>query len=128
MEVGVISFLEREVEQEWKLHGFARNALAVAVFVGEFGGCFIWGPLADRIGRKKAFIISNFALLSLGALSAASPNFWCLVVLRLLVGVSIGGIVVPFDNLLESASEEDQANLGYAMEFWWTFGTIFVNG
>lgn len=128
IEVGVITFLEKEVEKVWEISGFEKNCLAIAVFAGEFAGCFVWGPLADRIGRKKAFIISNFALLFLGCLSAAAPNFWSLVAMRCLVGISIGGIVVPFDNLLESVSEEDQAKLGYAMEFWWTLGTLFVNG
>lgn len=128
IEVGVITFLESEVEKIWDIGGYEKNALAIVVFVGEFLGCFVWGPLADRIGRKKTFMLANCALLVFGCLSAAAPNFWCLVIMRGLVGLSIGGIVVPFDNLLESVADEHKNMFGYAMEFWWTAGSLFVTG
>eukprot|EP00930_Biecheleria_cincta_P084641 TRINITY_DN74092_c0_g1_i1.p1 TRINITY_DN74092_c0_g1~~TRINITY_DN74092_c0_g1_i1.p1 ORF type:complete len:356 (-),score=45.59 TRINITY_DN74092_c0_g1_i1:362-1429(-) len=128
IEVGVISFLETEAEKQWDLRGFEKNALAIVVFAGEFLGSFLWGPLADRVGRKRSFIFSNIGLVLFGCLSAAAPSFWSLVVLRGLVGVTIGGIVVPFDNLLESVDEKHKDVLGYAMEFWWTAGTLYVTG
>jgi len=129
MEVGVITFLSSEAEKVFHVEGYEKNALALIVFAGEFLGCFVWGPLSDRVGRKKAFVASNVMLLTFGALSAAAPNFWTLVALRGLVGIAIGGIVVPFDILLESVESEEHKNmLGYAMEFWWTAGTLFVTG
>lgn len=129
IEVGVISFLEAQIPKEWpEIQGFERNLLSTSVFAGELIGCFIWGPLADSIGRKKTFLISNIGLVTFGMLSAVAPSYWWLVVLRSLVGVAVGGVVVPFDNLAESVEEKHSGTLCFAIEFFWTLGTLYVNG
>lgn len=57
-------------------------------------GCFIFGPLADRIGRKRVLILSVI-LFSVGSIASAfvhSPNE--LAVMRFLTGIGLGGAML----------------------------------
>lgn len=111
-------------EDSVKLH---LGLLASFVFAGELVSGFIWGPLADRIGRRPVFLISNLCLFTFGIASAFAPTFETFVLARSLVGMSMGGVIVPFDNLAESIEEKDVVQVTYAMNYFWSVGTIFVN-
>lgn len=55
-------------------------------------GAIIFGPLAERFGRKPVLVanIAIFALIELA--TAASPNFATFFVLRIVYGIAMGGI------------------------------------
>lgn len=55
-------------------------------------GAAIFGPLAERFGRKPVLVlnITLFAVLEL--LTAASPNYGTFITLRILYGVAMGGV------------------------------------
>jgi len=96
------------------------------VYVGKLIGCFIWGPLADRYGRRFSFGISNACLVSTGVIAAFAPNYPSLVVIRFLCGVSISGITVAFDALIEAVPERLHNNVGLFIEVFWTGGGFYV--
>lgn len=125
VETGLLSFLKQELQGS--VDEFALASLQYMVFVGEFLGCFLWGPLADRVGRLWAFLFANAGLTIFGLASAFAPHFAWLVVLRFLVGCCIGGIVIPFDTLLEFTEERYKETVLYAINYWWTVGTLFIN-
>ncbi|CAE7598508.1 svop [Symbiodinium sp. CCMP2456] len=128
IEVGVVTFLERKIPEEWpEAEGWALNALSMSVFGTKLLGSFIWGSLSDRLGRRRAFLLANVFLLVTGCLSAASPSYTWLVVARGLVGLAIGGVVIPFDNLAESVPEKYSSTMCYAIEYAWTIGTLYTN-
>lgn len=52
--------------------------------------------------HRQTFLLANMFLLITGCLSAAAPTYFWLVMARALVGLAIGGIVVPFDNLADA--------------------------
>ncbi len=54
-------------------------------------GAFLFGRLADRIGRRPALMIDVLAYSVLGFASGFSPNLTVLLVLRSLFGVAMGG-------------------------------------
>src|ERR1700755_824315 len=61
-----------------------------SAFLGQFLGAVLMGRLADRVGRRKAFLI-NLALFSVFTLAGGfSPNATILVVTRFVAGVGIG--------------------------------------
>ncbi len=61
-----------------------------SAFVGQFIGSLVLGRVADRFGRRRAFLI-NLALYSVcSLLGALSPNAAWLIVARFLAGVGIG--------------------------------------
>jgi MFS family permease len=128
VETGLLSLLKTEAAKEWTdVSDFGLTMLQTMVFIGELLGCFIWGPMADRFGRRPAFFLSNLGLVVFGALSAVAWNFWSLVVFRTCCGICITGITVAFDCLIECVSESKASFVGLAIEIFWTLGTIYVN-
>ncbi|MER6468050.1 MFS transporter [Streptomyces collinus] len=73
--------------------GFGATSLKLvlaSVFVGQFIGSLTLGRIADRFGRRRAFLI-NLAIYSVfSLLGAFSPNAGWLIVTRFLAGVGIG--------------------------------------
>lgn len=73
--------------------GFGATSLKLvlaSVFVGQFIGSLTLGRIADRFGRRRAFLI-NLALYSVfSLLGAFSPNAAWLIATRFLAGVGIG--------------------------------------
>jgi MFS transporter, putative metabolite:H+ symporter len=68
-----------------------------SAFLGQFLGAVLMGRLADRVGRRKAFLI-NLALFSVFTLAGGfSPNATILVVTRFVAGVGIGAETVLAD-------------------------------
>jgi len=125
IETGLLGSLKSEVpQQEWP--DVQIWILTPIVFLGELIGCFIWGPLADKHGRRLSFTISNLLLVTTGVLAAFAPTYSTLVILRFLCGVSIAGITVAFDTLIESIPESKHTTVGLAIEVFWTGGVFFV--
>src|ERR1700710_1992234 len=74
--------------------GLAQGAHGAVVSAGLFGlmiGALLFGPLADRIGRKKIIILSTLAF-GLGALATAFvQDVNSLIAIRFLTGLGLGG-------------------------------------
>src|SRR6188768_215529 len=62
--------------------------------LGAIIGAYVWGWLADRIGRRKVFIgtVLNFSIAT-GLLYFTPDNGWVyLTIMRFFVGVGVGGL------------------------------------
>lgn len=76
--------------------GLAADSTAIAgtvtaYFLGLALGTFLYGPLADRYGRRRALFVS-YAIYGAGATaSALSPSLGVLLVMRLLWGLGAAG-------------------------------------
>ncbi|MDY5584871.1 MAG: MFS transporter [Arcanobacterium sp.] len=64
--------------------------LGVAALVGLFAGALIGGWLTDLIGRRKMFVLDLLVIIVLSLLCAVITSAWQLLVLRFLMGVTIG--------------------------------------
>src|SRR2546421_6513719 len=86
-----IGYVAPSIAKEW---GMTRGALGPVFSAGLFGlmiGALLFGPLADRIGRKKIIILSTLAF-GIGALVTAFVNdLNTLLVIRFLTGLGLGG-------------------------------------
>ena len=55
-------------------------------------GALIFGPLAEKFGRKPVLIANIAAFAAIELATAASPNFTTFFILRVVYGVAMGGV------------------------------------
>ena len=90
-DTAAIGFIAPAIRAEWQLTPSHLAPLFGAGLGGLMAGAFLFGPLADRFGRKTILTLSVlfFGMASLA--SAWSPDLWTLVALRFLTGLGLGG-------------------------------------
>jgi MFS transporter, AAHS family, 4-hydroxybenzoate transporter len=90
-DTAMIGFLAPAIRAEWSLSAAQLAPLFGAGLAGLMAGAFLFGPLADRFGRKAILMVCVlfFGLASLVSASAGSLEM--LVALRFLTGLGIGG-------------------------------------
>lgn len=101
MEVLLLSFLAVVVQAEWDLTNEQTSSITSSVFIGAMMGTLCLGPLGDKYGRKPVFVASAAIIAVFGLLTAAAHNLVTLIITRFMVGVGVGGLVVPFDTIAE---------------------------
>ena len=94
MEVLLMAFITNEAQSDLGCSSWEISLIAAAMFFGQFIGSPTLGYLADRIGRRRTIFIAMVLQFLMGALSALSTQVWMLLVTRMLVGFSIGGLHV----------------------------------
>ena len=62
-----------------------------SAILGAFIGAFVFGRIADVIGRKKVYIAVAVIMIIGAIASALAPGFVFLVVARFVLGLGIGG-------------------------------------
>jgi MFS family permease len=62
-----------------------------AVFLVGWGFAFLWGPLADRVGRVRTLVLTILCYSLFTFLGCAAMTVWQLAVFRFLAGAGIGG-------------------------------------
>src|ERR1700716_3885135 len=78
----------------WKLTFGQSPTVLMSSGIGAIMGAYVWGWLADRIGRRKVFIgtVLNFSVAT-GLLYFTPDNGWIyLSLMRFFVGVGVGGL------------------------------------
>ena len=85
---------------EFKLGTIGKAMVIAAGFAGMFVGANVLSIVADRLGRRRVFIL-NLLVYSLFSLAAAfSPNIETFLVLRFVAGIGLGAELVLVDTYL----------------------------
>lgn len=129
MEVLLISFALPAIAEEWGLSNAQRGLLGTSIFLGMLAGALIWGRLSDIVGRKAGFV-STVAIDSIfGLLSALSPSFLWLVILRTITGFGVGGTLpVDYSIFAEYLPQQKRGRYLVLLESFWALGVIAAAG
>lgn len=108
-----MSYAAPEIIREFAIERSAMGSVFGIGFAGMAGGALLFGPLADRVGRKPIIlmVVSGFGICSLATSVATSLGeiFW----LRLASGLLLGGLYPPVMTLaLEIAPAKWRAAVG----------------
>jgi MFS family permease len=91
--------------------GFVGSILFGLFLVG-WGCSFIWGPVADRFGRKNTLAATILIYAVFTGVAALSQNVWELGLFRLLAGIGIGGEWALAGTYVAESWPEDRRKMG----------------
>lgn len=94
-------------------------------FVGMLIGAFVFGRLADRIGRRPVLLMAVVIDACFGVASAFAPDFTWLLVLRLMTGIGVGATLpVDYTMMAEFLPSDRRGRWLVLLESFWALGTI----
>ena len=90
-DVASVGYVAPLLKAQWSLTPAQLGPIFGAGLFGLTVGSFLFGPLADRIGRKRVIALS-LMLFGIGSLACAyAPSMGWLIALRFLTGAGLGG-------------------------------------
>ncbi|GAA5153928.1 MFS transporter [Amycolatopsis dongchuanensis] len=126
-DVALNGFLTPLVGAEFGLSATQKGLVATANLIGMAVGAVVWGTVADRIGRKRAFSVTLLVFALFSVLGALSPNVEVFLLLRFLAGVGLGGCIpVDYAIVSEFAPRRHRGRVLSAMDGWWPVGTTLA--
>ncbi|MPQ26880.1 MFS transporter [Bacillus paralicheniformis] len=125
MDVGILSFIIAALHAEWKLTPQEMSWIGSVNSIGMAVGAFVFGLLADRVGRKYVFIITLLFFSVGSGLSALTTTLWAFLVLRFFVGMGLGGELPVASTLVsETVAPERRGRIVVLLESFWAFGWL----
>ena len=86
--IGVASTL---ITQGWQLSADRLALLNSTMLGAAFVGAFVFGRVADLIGRKHVYWLVAVIMVAAALGSALAPSYWVLIGFRFLLGLGVGG-------------------------------------
>lgn len=129
MEVIIISFTLPILTETWGLSGLTAGLLGSAALIGMIAGNWMWGRLADKFGRKKAFEYTVLMYSIFTGLTALATGFYSGFTLRFLTGMGLGGaLAVDMSYLSEHLPTEKRGRYLVYLDAFWPIGNILAVG
>lgn len=106
------------------------------IWIGIMGGVYalcsfvaspLLGRLSDRMGRKKILAISVFGSAIGWLVTAFAPNFWWVLVGRIIDGITAGNMTIA-QAILSDISKDEKERAGYFGIFGMMFGLSMIVG
>ncbi|MEV0389535.1 MFS transporter [Nonomuraea sp. NPDC050643] len=100
-----------------------------AVAFGMIPGVLVWGPVADRFGRKPVAFWSLLAYGVIAFASAFAPHVAVLVALRVASGVALAGVyTITFPYFLELLPTRHRGRAAVYLSIGWPIGMLAAIG
>ncbi|QXV56368.1 MFS transporter [Amycolatopsis sp. TNS106] len=126
-DVALNGFLTPLVGTEFGLSAGGKGLVATANLIGMAVGAVVWGTIADRIGRKRAFSVTLLLFALFSVLGAFAPNVETFLALRFLAGIGLGGCIpVDYAIVSEFSPRKHRGRVLSAMDGWWPIGTTLA--
>lgn len=127
MQVIAVGFAAPSVAASFGLERVTALQIGTVFFLGMFAGAFLFGRVADRVGRKWVLIGTVAMDAVFGLASAAAGDFTLLLVLRFLTGVAVGGTLpVDYAMMAEFLPPKNRGRWLVWLEGFWAVGTIVI--
>ncbi|XP_014474026.1 PREDICTED: facilitated trehalose transporter Tret1-like [Dinoponera quadriceps] len=94
--------------------------------LGAIVGAIPSGPMADKLGRKKALLLLSAPFLLSWAIIILATQLWLIIAARIVVGIGVGAtcVLVPI-YVSEIAETSARGALGALFQFFLTVGILF---
>src|SRR6185369_1743974 len=113
-----ISFLLIFIKTEYNPTAVELGLATAAVQGGALVGALLGGLVADRLGRKRVFILTMVLFIVLAAAQGFSTNIWDLIIIRFLLGIPLGSdIANGYAYIMESMSKGTREKMGTRWQF-----------
>lgn len=125
MDVGILSFVIAALATEWSLTPGEMGWIGSINSIGMAVGALVFGVFADKVGRKKVFMITLVLFSVAGGLSALTTTLAAFLILRFFVGMGLGGELPVASTLVsESVEAKERGRVVVLLESFWAAGWL----
>lgn len=125
MDVGILSFVIAALAVEWNLTPGQMGWIGSVNSIGMAVGALVFGVFADKVGRKKIFMITLLMFSIASGLSALTTTFLAFLILRFFVGMGLGGELPVASTLVsESVEAKERGRVVVLLESFWAAGWL----
>jgi MFS transporter, putative metabolite:H+ symporter len=111
------------LSKQWGLSTVQLGLFGSAGLIGMGIGSIVWGTVADKVGRKRAFSLTVLVYAFFTLIGALSPNYAVLIISRLLAGFGLGGCLpVDYAMVSEFLPYRNRGRALTALELFWPVG------
>ncbi|MFD1864881.1 MFS transporter [Planococcus chinensis] len=127
MDVGILSFVIAALKVDWNLTVQQMGWIGSVNSIGMAVGAFVFGIYADRVGRKKIFIITLLLFSIASGVSAFATTLAAFMILRFFVGMGLGGELPVASTLVsESVPAKERGRVVVLLESFWAAGWLLA--
>ena len=125
LDVGLLSFVMPLIRKEWLLTQSQTGLVSSVSSIGMIAGGFLFGHLADKVGRQKT-LIASLLLFSLGnVVLAFTQGFVPFLIVRFIVGAGLGGeLPVAATYIAELYSGKKRSMMLILADSFWAVGWL----
>ncbi|PIN12685.1 Synaptic vesicle transporter SV2 (major facilitator superfamily) [Handroanthus impetiginosus] len=124
MEISLLSFIGPALKSEWSISPTQESLLSTTVFAGMLIGAYFWGFMSDAYGRRMGIRGVGIIMYGAGFLSAFSPDYKSLVVLRFLLGFGAAGGHIFSSWFLEFVPRSNRGSWMFVLSAFWMIGEL----
>ncbi|XP_024136763.1 synaptic vesicle glycoprotein 2B [Oryzias melastigma] len=128
VECFVVAFVLPSAEKDLCLSNAEKGMLGLVVFLSMMVGAFLWGGLADKVGRRRCLKVALAINCIFAFLSSFAQDYGFFLFFRLLSGIGIGGTVPIVYSYFSEFLQMDKRgeHLSWLCMFW-MIGGIYAS-
>ncbi|XP_073509393.1 synaptic vesicle glycoprotein 2B [Phyllobates terribilis] len=128
VEIFVVGFVLPSAEKDMCLSRSNKGMLGLIVYLGMMLGAFVWGGLADKVGRKKCLMLSLAINAAFSFISSFVQGYGFFLFCRLISGFGIGGsLPIVFAYFSEFLSREKRGEHLSWLCMFWMIGALYAS-